>query len=352
MDDFSFQGSNIQEPEHRNDSESFSGFHLEAGRAQFQSSPNFSPESLPSNPKAPAAHGYFSEGSVRVRLNYLESMSILEKYKLALAKIYSAAAKLHCISKNKEMLKMQKAFTRLKVNSKPKANKEPTKEIIEKVKRSIKGIIQIREVRQQAILQRFVWIWLDAVTKSKKIKEVKKKLSAAEEKLKKQLNAKIQSIATLEKTHQKQAQEMDELRKTDAKLKEALKEKEMQENALKSALAKATKENIHENTRVSDSKFQALQLKLLRLEGENKELKMQIKSTESDVNRFLREVNEVFDTYDSTSNITILTVESDLEDVFVDNRIELAKAGAVKIKKPIGSKYKLCVQTTAFIPTK
>jgi chromosome segregation ATPase len=242
--------------------------------------------------------------SVRGRMKQLREMNDVMRYQLALMKIRSAIAKLHRLTRQKETLRIQRAFSRFKTAVANCSEQSTTKRVLENIKKTLKDLIKVRLIKEQSLLLRFVNRWRGVVNKVKVAKEVDKTIKATEEKLKKELKAKTLSVTVLENKFQQQVEEGKELKKVENSLREKLKEKEEQENSIKESLEKLRKRDSQGNNKISDNKLQSLKTNLIRLENENRELKEKLDTTESSVDGFVKEVNELLDSHEFECNST------------------------------------------------
>jgi len=247
--------------------------------------------------------------SFRGRMKQLQEMNNLMRYQLALIKTRSAIAKLHRLVKQKEALRLRRGFSRLRIAVANCSEQNRAKRILENVKKILKDLIKIRAIKEEGLLQRFVSRWKNVVNRIKVAKEIDKKVKATEEKLKKELKAKAQSVIALENKFQQQVEEGKELKKAENSLRQVLKEKEEQENNIKESLERLKKRDTQGNAKVSDSKLQSLKRNVIRLENENRELKEKLDTTETSVDGFVKEVNELLDSYEleCTSHLTLST---------------------------------------------
>lgn len=227
----------------------------------------------------------------------LEEANELMRYQLALIKIRSAISKLHRLVKYKERFKLQRAFAHFKTVIKKNSEQSRTIIILANIKKALNNIIKTRQAKQQTLVLRFVCRWRNVVDKIKVAKEVDKKVKTTEEKLKKELKIKTQSVVVLDKKFQQQVEEGRELKKVENSLRQALKEKEDQENNMKEALEKLRKRDTLGNIKVTDNKLLSLRANLTRLENENRELKEKLETTENGVDGFVKEVNDLLDSH-------------------------------------------------------
>eukprot|EP00826_Nyctotherus_ovalis_P041982 TRINITY_DN427_c0_g2_i1.p1 TRINITY_DN427_c0_g2~~TRINITY_DN427_c0_g2_i1.p1 ORF type:complete len:242 (+),score=80.66 TRINITY_DN427_c0_g2_i1:355-1080(+) len=236
-------------------------------------------------------------------MKLLEEMNDLMKYQLILMKIHSALNRLNRLVKHKESLKLQRTFSHLRdiLTKKKNAERGKAKKAIEDVRKTLRTIVSVRGTKEQALLLRFVCRWKDVTEKTKTTKEINEKVKKAEEKLRKELKAKSQSIIALEKKLQQQAEEKKELKKAEGLLKQAQKDKEEHEGSTKETVEKQKKRN---SSKTEDNKLQALRTSLIRLESENRELKDKLEATESNVDGFVKEVNDLLDAHEFEGRVS------------------------------------------------
>lgn len=265
----------------------------------------------------------------RERMKQLEEMNDLMKYQLILMKIHSALSKLNRLVKHKESLRLQRTFSHLKDILNKNAERSKARKLIESVRGTLRTTVRTREVREQALLLRFVHRWKDAAEKIKTTKDVNETIKTAEDKLRKELKAKSQSIIALEKKLQQQTEEKKELKKAENLLRQTLKDKEEHEGSIKEIMEKQKKRN---SSKAGDNKVQALRTNLIRLENENRELRDKLEAAESNVDGFVREVNDLLDTHEFEGRVWVKVAANADESANGNREAEEARTSHSKSK--------------------
>eukprot|EP00826_Nyctotherus_ovalis_P014312 TRINITY_DN13980_c0_g1_i9.p1 TRINITY_DN13980_c0_g1~~TRINITY_DN13980_c0_g1_i9.p1 ORF type:complete len:237 (+),score=74.40 TRINITY_DN13980_c0_g1_i9:167-877(+) len=227
----------------------------------------------------------------------LEEESRVTSYRLAFAKVQAGALLLLKVARNRERVKKQKAFIKLRANADQRMKKEEIESMIGELKGAVRGLMKMKARYGKFILDKFLCRWRDSVARSKLADKTSKELSIMESSYKKELDKKSKMMNGLEQKFRQQIVEVSALKESEKVLKQTLKDRERQEKLLKEST------NIRKaNTRAVEEKLQALEEYVLQLESENKDLKGQLGAAEENVGGFLKEINEIISSSELASS--------------------------------------------------
>jgi len=231
----------------------------------------------------------------------------MAKYQLVFVKLRAAAQRIVQITRNYELLKKHKSFTiyRENVSKIKECEQNKAKTILDTIKSALKNMVRIRDSKRKIILSKYALKWKENVQRIRIYKEMNKKITQTEEKLKKELSAKEKSISALEQKLQQHVNEAVTLKENEKNLKQTIKEKEEKEKILKEMFEKVKRnKDTDDNKRMPKSveeRLQILENHVSNLENENKELKERLESTDSNVGGFIQEISEILDSNDFIS---------------------------------------------------
>eukprot|EP00826_Nyctotherus_ovalis_P063780 TRINITY_DN9354_c0_g12_i1.p1 TRINITY_DN9354_c0_g12~~TRINITY_DN9354_c0_g12_i1.p1 ORF type:complete len:294 (+),score=82.49 TRINITY_DN9354_c0_g12_i1:205-1086(+) len=259
----------------------------------------------------------------------LEGINKMTKYQLVFIKMQTVLSKLCVLMRNKELIKLQKGFDKLR-GSAVRTEKAKAKNALTRLKNTLEAVTKIKERSTKGQLAQFVCRWRTAVARHRILEGVRRKHALLEEKQKKELISKNRTISALKQELQQHNSEVTALKEQQGTLKWRLKEGRLQTKP-KSPDAKSSEDSV-----------QLLEARLERLEAQNRDLRDRLESAEVNVEDFIQGVSEILDSHEFARSFGV-SVGLRLEEVDVNENQEGSfkgkrKAGKAGAKKTL--KYK------------
>ena len=236
----------------------------------------------------------------RNQLLHMETISMMTKYQLVFIKMESTLNKVSHIIRKKESINVAQAFS--KINSETKnasaLRKYKTQLVYYSLKDNTSQLVNaIANLHKKSVLKGFKALWFTskAYKNERVFKEEKEKYTES-------LVAKDREITQ----YAKKLEELNSIaissKNKEAELMSKLKQREKQISALeveKADVLKSKKSISGENTALN----RALEEKLREMQQENEELKDKLYSAENNVGIFVKEMSELLDYHELSTNI-------------------------------------------------
>ena len=166
----------------------------------------------------------------------------------------------------------------------------------EKLRFLMRIYAKLRSLRMNKFLSR----WRQRARTLAILAEHEKKMKENEENYAAEAKGKAQKLETAERKLQQKIGEVSVLKEGENSLKTTLREKEAKEKAMRELLDKFKQKDAEEKRipKKVEERMQKLEAQAKMLEKENQVMREQLDFTETDVNGFINEMNEVLDSTD------------------------------------------------------
>jgi chromosome segregation ATPase len=236
---------------------------------------------------------------------HMETLNMMAKYQMVYLKLESTVLSLARMCRTRHLVMVQRAFERLRSHARtwPQTHAQQVQSTLQHMKAMLATIIGTFRTKQRLLLISAVGRWRRTAEGVRVQESREKAMAEVEERHKKAVGAKDQTIAGAEQKLRQCAKELAGLKDNEKALKLALKEKEDREKTLKENLENHKKRESEDKRlpKKTEDKILSLEQQMKSLEGENRELRERLEATDENVGGFIQEMTDVLDSHEFLS---------------------------------------------------